>query len=40
MSAVPFNSRSPGGYYYYMNAFWIGWPDNGDTRGKNFYYGI
>ena len=40
MSAMPFHSRSPGGYYLYMNAFWICWPEAGDTRGKNFNYGI
>ncbi|MBE6386143.1 MAG: prepilin-type N-terminal cleavage/methylation domain-containing protein [Lentisphaerae bacterium] len=39
MAAVPFYSRSPGGYYLYMNVFWCGWPDSGDIRNKNFYYG-
>jgi prepilin-type N-terminal cleavage/methylation domain-containing protein/prepilin-type processing-associated H-X9-DG protein len=40
MAAVPFYSRSPANYYLYMNAFWRPWPDSGDTRNKNFYYGI
>ena len=40
MNAVPFYSRSPAGIYLYMNAFWRGWPDSGDTKKKNFYYGI
>lgn len=39
MAAVPFYSRSPAGYYLYMNAFWRGWPDSGDVRNKNFLYG-
>ena len=34
--SLPFNSRSPAGYYNYMNAFWRGWPDPSDTRDKNF----
>ena len=40
MSAMPFNSRSPGGYYFYLNAFWRCWPDSGDTRSQNFNFGI
>jgi prepilin-type processing-associated H-X9-DG protein len=39
-SAIPFNTRSPGGYYYYMNAFWRGWPDSSDVRDKNFNLGL
>ena len=34
--SLPFNSRNSGGFYNFMNAFWIGWPDSGDTRQKNF----
>ena len=34
--SLPFNSRSPAGFYNYMNAFWRGWPDPSDTRDKNF----
>lgn len=40
MAAVPFNSRSPGGYYLFLSAFWRPWPGSEDVRDKNFYYGI
>ena len=38
--SIPFNSRSPSGYYYYMSAFWQAWPDSGDTQLKNFNSGL
>ena len=42
IASLPFNSRSTAGYYFFLNALWRGWPDvgSGDTKGKNFYYGI
>ena len=39
-NSIPFHSRSSGGYYYYLSAFWQAWPDPGDTRAKNFNYGF
>ena len=39
IASLPFYSRSPQGYYLFMNAFWRPWPSNDDTRNKNFYYG-
>ena len=40
MAAMPFYSRSPSGYYLYLNAFWRAWPDASDKNSKNFMYGI
>ena len=39
INSLPFNSRSPAGYYLFLNAFWRPWPSSDDTRNKNFYYG-
>ena len=40
LASIPFNTRSPSGTYYSMNAFWRGWPDGSDVRDKNFLLGL
>ena len=35
---IPFNSSSPSGYYLFRNRFWRAWPDDGDTKQRDFLY--
>ena len=37
---LPFNSRSPSGYYLFKNKFWRAWPASDDIGQKSFNYDI
>ena len=38
--SLPFNSRSPSGYYLFKNKFWRAWPASDDAGQKSFNYDI